>query len=479
MLNRILPLLLLLIAGVTTRAHAEVLVRWTQDDVPGRLQLGVPALVIPATNTRALREARAQGYLIYLEVDASKLAAFVPPADAPAGVVVKGGVSSRQLLLLESKLPRAVPVISLEERGKWPHIRTNWVTRNKDVLQVTSRSSQPWIENNAALLRIARAAKPDATPTLSYPWTPITVADADVGPALENYLVAIAEAGSFGGNLILPLDERFQKRLLLGDPRARAEWTEIRRHIEFYSWNVARMYRPAANVAIIVADPMRWYEPMNLLLRHNLPFETFTPSASPKLDAGRFDLVIAADPPRAGSRDTLVGFVKGGGTLVLGPNPTPRGRGAAGATADAADAATWPWETSTPVAKSPGRITYTFVAGRVVQMLAPVADPNGFALEIRQLLGADHRSLDIWNGITVLAARFDPVQEGDAVVTVLNYAAQPVPVQLRVRGAYAAVTYESPDDAAALIPTEHRDGYTEFVLPDLRIGARVFLSGKK
>jgi hypothetical protein len=52
-------------------------------------------------------------------------------------------------------------------------------------------------------------------------------------------------------------------------------------------------------------------------------------------------------------------------------------------------------------------------------------------------------------------------------------------VQLRVRGAYAAVTYESPDDAAALIPYEHRDGYTEFVLPALRIGARVFLSGKQ
>jgi hypothetical protein len=79
----------------------------------------------------------------------------------------------------------------------------------------------------------------------------------------------------------------------------------------------------------------------------------------------------------------------------------------------------------------------------------------------------------------VLAAQFEPVHDGGVLVSVLNYAAQPLPVQLRVRGTFTEVTLETPGQPAALIPYEHRAGYTEFVLPELRIGARVFLGGKK
>ena len=57
---------------------------------------------------------------------------------------------------------------------------------------------------------------------LTYPWTPSTLSETDEGPALENYLLAIAEAGSFGADLVLPLHERFGRRLLLGQPQARA-----------------------------------------------------------------------------------------------------------------------------------------------------------------------------------------------------------------------------------------------------------------
>jgi hypothetical protein len=62
------------------------------------------------------------------------------------------------------------------------------------------------------------------------------------------------------------------------------------------------------------------------------------------------------------------------------------------------------------------------------------------------------------------------------LITALNYAHQRLPVQIRIRGTFSIVQYESPDEPVTLLPYQQRDGYTEFVLPGLRIGGRVFLS---
>jgi hypothetical protein len=421
--------------------QAEILVRWNQREVPSPQNLGISTLVVPAKDTAAARNALAQGYRLYLEVEASALAGFVPPAQAPAGVVVKGTVSPLALRAFRQRLtPRGIRVVALEERAKWPHIRSNWVTRvpqdgpratgqpsarTNDVLQVTGRSAQPWIENNAALLRIINASHPDSAPMLTYAWTPITLSEMDEGPRLENYLVGIAEAGTFGADLLLPLHERFQERLLLGQPQARAEWDEIRRYLQFYSWNLPGRYRPMANIGVVTANPTQWFEVMNLLMRHNLPFELIPPARLSKRALDRLRLLIVLDEPDRAQRDVLAAFSRTGGVFKVVNGPV---------------------------------------------------DPNRFALEMRQLLGRDHRLVDIWNGITVLTSpRAEPNGTG-ALLTVLNYAHQPLPVQLRIAGTYSQVQYESPEEEATLLPHQHRDGYTEFVLPALRIGGRVFLT---
>jgi hypothetical protein len=380
------------------------------------------------------------GYRVYLEVEAAAVAGFTPP-DRLAGVVVKGAVSPSQLSQLKQRLGSSgARVLALEERGKWPHIRTNWVTKRNEVLQVSSRTAQPWIEQNAALVRIAQAAQPGAAPLLTYPWRPITLSDIDEGPRLEDYLVAIADAGSVGADLVLPIHERFQRNLLLGKPEARRWWKEIRSYIDFYSWNLPNRYRPIANVAIVAADPMASFEVMNLLARHNLPFEIIAPerlAALPRRsaddDAGAkagsltpFNVVIVLNQPQGAQAGVLAEFAKNG--------------------------------------------------GRVIERLNGVADPNAFALEIRRILGREHRVIDIWNGITVLAAPYQEPDGRSVLVTALNYAYEPLPVQMRVRGTFSVVQYESPEEEAALLPYRHIAGYTEFLLPALRIGARVFLS---
>lgn len=390
---------LLLILCLSATLRADVLVRWNQEEIPPPTSLGITRIAVPSSHSTAIENAVRQGYDVFLEHTSERR---VVPRNSPSG-------SSKER------------VLDIESRGKWPHIRTNWVTRNNAVLQVAGRSAQPWIDTNAALLRIIDQSRS----LLTYPWKPITLSEVDEGPGLENYLVAIAEAGSFGGSLLLPLHDRFEKDLLLGKPQARAWWSEIRRYIEFYSWNLPARYRSIANIGVVTADPTRWYEIMNLLARHNLPFELIAPTALAARDLSPFKLLIVPGEPPSRPRDELAEFERKGGLVV-----TPRS----------------------------------------------VGDPNRFALDIRQKLGRDHRVIDIWNGITVVAAPYQEPDGTGVLVTAINYAHQPLPVQMRVRGTFSLVHYESPETPLTLLPYEHRDGCTEFVVPGLRIGGRIFLS---
>ena len=443
------------------RAGADVLVRWDQNDVPSRDNLGVAALLVPAGNATAVHNAVAQGFNVYIEVEASALPGFTAPSERLAGVVVRGQASAEQLAALRGRLTRSGGrVRATEQKGTWPHIRSNVVTTRDGVLQVAGRTAQPWLEHNVAVMRMAHRNESEPRPLLSYRWEPRTSSEAEHGPALEDYLVAIAEAGSFGGDLVLPLHEQVQKALLLGKPAARRWWGEIRRYIEFYSWNSPERYRRIANIGIVTADPMRSFEEAKLLARHNLPFEVIAPDRLEPATLAAMRLLIVPQPSPSPQLGVLAEFARKGGTLVIA----------------AASDATYPWRAAAPLKKTDDRATYQFGEGRVVEVLKRIADPNMFALEVRDVLGRERRVIDIWNGITVLAA---PYAEGDGksvLVTVVNYAHDAESVQLRIPGTYSVVEYESPEEEPALLPYTHRNGYTEFVLPALRVGGRVFLS---
>jgi hypothetical protein len=456
-------------------AAAEVLIRWDEAEVPSATSLGISTLVIPAENGAAVRSAVARGYRVYLEVTARALSAFVPPADGFAGIVVRGQASSQQLALLRSRVGRGARVITLDERGKWPHIRSNWVTRNGEVLQVSNRSAQPWIESNAALMRIIHStpqgppskAMAGAPPSvfLTYAWQSEMQSELDEGPETDNYLVAIAEAGSFGGNLLLPLHKRFENDLLLGLPQARDAWQRIQRYLAFYSWELPSRYAPVANIGVATANALAWFEVMNLLSRHNLPFQLIAPERLSTEIAAALDVLIVLDPPTSGQYKVLDAFARRGGTVVIDVTA-----------ATTPSSSQRPWAAVPPLLTSDERVTYQVGDGRVVEVRQGIANPDKFALEIREVLGPAHRTIDIWNGITVVAAAYKDPGGSRALVSVLNYAHQPLPVQLRLAGTFSLVQYESPEESPTLLPYEHRDGFTEVVLPALRSGARLFLS---
>jgi hypothetical protein len=118
--------------------------------------------------------------------------------------------------------------------------------------------------------------------------------------------------------------------------------------------------------------------------------------------------------------------------------------------------------------------------GRVIELPGPVIDPETFAQDIRRLLdqGTDRLSISLWNALTVIAIPYHV--GGEKVVELVNYSQEPIAVQVRINGSFSSIRYDAPERAwcVSLTP-EYRKGFTEFVIPDLRIAGRVRLSNKK
>jgi hypothetical protein len=108
-----------------------------------------------------------------------------------------------------------------------------------------------------------------------------------------------------------------------------------------------------------------------------------------------------------------------------------------------------------------------------------VIDPETFAQDIRRLLGTeeDKAEISLWNALTVIAVPYNVPGGREKVLELINYAQEPIPVQVRVRGSYSSVLYETPDRACceSLTPVQ-RGEFTEFVVPGLRIAGRVRLT---
>jgi len=350
---------LLLALLLSCPARAEVLVRWRAGAVPARDVLGVSSVVVPAGEIE--RDARARGYRVYLEKDAA---------------------------------------LQLDETGKWPRMRSNVRGRRGQAVQTASRTAQPWLDNNVALIRILQAA--GRRPAISYPWKPDTQVDPAARPSADDFQLAIAEAGAFRADLVLDLDAASLEA-----------WKGARRTFDFYSPD--RVPRDAiTNVGVVAADTEKWYEALNLLARHNVQYRILK---SPPAAAGELDLVVLMES-----------------TAASGALP----------------------------------------AERVLRAGEDAADPNAFALKVWNRLGRKGRPVEVWNGITVLVGL---VHDGSGILLdAVNYSTQSLPVQMRVRGIYKRVELSTPERGPQPLTFEHLDGFTEFVIPELRVGARVRLN---
>jgi hypothetical protein len=452
---------------LSTSAWSDVFVHWTRPVVPAAAELAINNLVLswsPDFSSRA-KAAHQQGYRVYVEAslnqartlaeaDASDLEAIILNVPASDRAEIEKSLSA-----LRSAHPKT-KFLLLNTDGKQPQMRGSLVVMRDSVLEVSSPTAQPWIDTNLALVKVEQRSHPEQNPAYTFSWQ----GPSDPGhqpPPLtaEDYSLALAEAGAFHADLVLELEDGFQQRLTEHDPQAQTLWKQVRRYAAFYSHGPERTMHAAANVAVVVDDLDPTDEVMNLLARHNIPFKVLRPSdlASPNLE--RLDLLVIFAKPDQPASERLGQLAGQGKTVVL------------------VDAhGSYPWHNVSPVHVNEQTVSYAVGKGKVLELSEPVTDPETFAQDIRRLLGTQNVLLNLWNGLTTIAVPYNEKGEAVKVLEFVNYAGDPLRLQVQVKGSFASIRYESPEHPCceSLVRVKH-DGFTEFVIPELRIAGRVHL----
>jgi hypothetical protein len=454
----------LLCVLVSASAWSRVFLRWTYKDVPPAKTLGLNDLVV-SWDGGALSlfgSAGKQGYHVYLEATPQQASAAAEAGkDSAAGILLKVSPSEQAdvdgaLQTLRSLYPKLIFLV-LNPAGKQPQMRGTIVLSKNGILEVSSPTAQPWLDTNLALTRIEQAVRPGQVPLYSFEWELTDSLQKLQGPNVEDYLVAIAEAGAFHADLVLSLHESLQKALSQNDADAMNLWKQMQRYLEFYSRRINPPVEAAGNIGVLAGDYKKSYEPINLLARHNIPFRILRPSDL-TVRLKEFDMLVVLGSATQ-NITAITGFATRGGTAILVDLP-----------------GSYPWQSAARVQTGEHWLAYGVGKGRVIELSEPVADPEAFAQDIRRLMDKQKVSINLWNALTTVAVPYREPQGSVTMLELVNYAEEPLRVQVQVKGSFRSIRYETPERGCCeLLTPIQRGGFTEFVVPELRIGGRVHL----
>lgn len=465
-LNAVLALACLLAAQP---GWGRVFLRFAQPSIPAAKATGFAEVVVPWDSETLIRTAVRQGYRVYVEIPAGKAADAAKGTGRSnlAGVILNPGDAQPsqvddELRQLQSTYA-GLPVLVLDARAKQPQMKGQLVIKRDGILQVTSPTAQPWIDSNLALVRLDRVSRPSQTPLYEFQWDSSDTTQPGQGPSAPDYALAVAEAGALHADFVLNLDPSLQTKLSDKDPAAWAVLNEIRRYLAFSTRSDKNGGEPEADVGVIVGADQKAYEPINLFARHNIPFAVLKADGLKPPALKAFKLLVFFAPPDNPVAEAISDFASRGGVAVLAGAPGK-----------------YSWQSGAPVPAGEHSVAYAVGKGRIVELPGPVIDPETFAQDIRRQLDrdTDQLSISLWNALTVIAI---PYHGGDEkVVELVNYSQEPIAVQVRIKGSFSSIRYEAPERACCVSLTpEYREGFTEFVVPDLRIAGRVHLSDEK
>jgi len=461
-------LLLVAVWLVVEPAAGNVLLRVTAGPLPPAKAIGVSDVVLrwPASETADLRKWRALGFHLFLEAGASDLAAASAAAERAdaAGVIVdhSGSPSAAEgELFRSSKMAHPKLLFRfLIPGGKQPQIRGRLVVDRDGILQVSSPSSQPWLDTNLPLTRLAETFHPDARPVLyDFQWDLADSLHKQLGPSVDEYALAIAEAEAIRADVILDFPEPLQTALAADQADAWALWNQVKQYIAFSSRVSSERIQSIANMGVVTSDDHMNYEAVNLLARHNLAFQTVRPQDLSAERLNAWNAVVVFCSLRSAEIDLLNVFVKRGAIVVL---VNQRGE--------------YPWHSAGPVRQDAHSATFAVGSGQLIELREPVTDPELFARDLRRLIGAERSAVSLWNSMTTLATGYRQEAGGETILNVINYADVPENVQVQIKGQFASIQLESPEQRCCrALQAFTLGGFTEFTIPRLVIAARVHL----
>lgn len=464
-------LVLGLFISLTTSAWGGVFIHWTNPAVPPASELGVRDLVVSwsGADSASLKAARKQGYRVYVEVSPQQATPAVTRGEQEGwtGIILTAPQSQRSEVEntvrdLRSAHPR-LQFFILDPDGKQPEMRGSLVIKRDAVLEVSSPTAQPWIDTNLALIRIERSSVAEPRPMYTFSWNASTSGQQARKITAADYSLAVAEAGAFNADLVMELDDSLQKGLSQHDPEAWALWKQVQPYLNFSLQYAQPGLEAAANVAVVVDDLDPSDETMNLLARHNIPFQVWLSQVLNSEDMKDVDVIVCLAKPDKELAVRLGELANEGKTIVL------------------VDAhASYPWHNHEATRLNENAVSYAVGSGKVLELSEPVSDPETFAQDIRRLTGKQNTLVSLWNGLTTIAVPYGKRGGSLKVLELINYAGDPVRVQVQVKGSFAAIRYETPEHGCckSLPPTKHNE-FTEFVIPDLAIAGRVHLENEQ
>lgn len=445
----------------------RALLRWTQPHVPAREVLGVDSLVIAAgPNEGAIaNQARQKGYRVFLEVPVQKAAGFGSAAQGLTGVILDPGEATQvQAEAAAAKLRLSHPGISIlvaDRSAKEPQMRGHSIISSQGVLEASSPTEQPWLDCNLALVRYGRMLHPAQVPLYQFDWELPEPLQRREGPSAAAYALAVAEAGAFHADVILNLREDLQTRLAQGEAGAVAFWERVKPYLRFTQSSPAGL-QPQADIGVVADSDYDWFEPANLMARHNIPFRILTP---PELADGSLhglNLLVIFAAPNQDAAAAVAKFASSGGTAVL-----------------VSSKGMYPWHSARPIRSSDAVADYAVGKGKVIELLKAVDDPDTFASDIRRLMDKSVPLISLWNALTTIAVPYQQPSSGETVVELVNYAQDPLPVQVQVKGEFHSIRYESPESGCCRrLKAVKEKGSTEFVIPRLTTAGRVYLDAR-
>ena len=212
------------------------------------------------------------------------------------------------------KYPK-LKILALSAGGKQPEMRGWLVFKKNGILQVSSPTSQPWLDENLAMVRHERAFDGGQAPIYTFSWDetdPLVKAD---GPSPADYSLAVAEAGAFHADLVLELHKLQQNGLASGDKQTLADWEQVKRAIAFYQPGDGE--KEAMAVGVLTDDYDFSYEAINLMARHNIPFCVLHSDDVKSQDLDGLNVVIAFAALSKELTETMRKFAEQGGMAVL------------------------------------------------------------------------------------------------------------------------------------------------------------------
>lgn len=464
--------LLLGLAVACAPAPAKVFFRVAASALPAVDKTAIQDLVLswPVRDSAIITELRDQGYNVWLQCDAKDVESAGSLADrlGSRGLIITPAIDSKQFPGREissyAAAHKHLAFRVLVPGGKQPQMKGRLVVERDGILQVSSPSTQPWLDSNLAIVKLTRSILPDSSPILyDFRWATPEIPPGAWYPDAEDYALAIAESDLILSDVIIDLPISLQKALIAEDPNGWALWKRVVPYLNFSYHAPTANARPVANVAVVVKDVRTNYEAVNLMARHNLAFEAVQPSALTPDRLRNWNSVVVFCSMNAEAIATLHNFAANGG-IVLFVNSRDK----------------FPWHSTTPIRRQSQATTYTVGTGQIVELAEPVSDPENFARDLRRLIGSQRSALALWNSLTTLATVYRQQGHQNATLYLVNYAEQPDNVQVQVKGRFAGVRLESPEGGCcATLRFVERNGFTEFTVPSLRVAARVHLDSKE